>query len=188
MMQYLSLNIRITGLTFMVAFFYGLFCCVITGAEPVKRVFYARFDVQTRGYQIEKSNLLLVPAENEFRAENFSTHIITGKAQRYANVNKKISIEKRAEHDALKNLLEKKGLKSVKSKSTTVNAEASTDTVMSYEGAVELPVRILSNGYDGSYKVYSVKMEVMFAPIAFPDKWETMRLKNKVKLFFRGLF
>lgn len=157
-------------------------------SEPVKRLFYVRFDVQTKGYQVARSNIMLIPVENEFRAENFAVHVITGRATRSSHADKGISLGKRAEHDALKTLLEHKGLRSLKSKSTTLNGRAHVDTVVSYEGVVKMPGRILSTNYDSHSGVYSVKMEILFAPIAFPDNWNMMFFRNKIKKFFFDLF
>ncbi|MBF0205237.1 MAG: hypothetical protein HQK67_13280, partial [Desulfamplus sp.] len=159
-------------------------------------VYYVRFDVKSVDNRIERSNLLIVPSNNEFRQEKFTLFLISGSADYSASGAKGLDIQTRAAHNAIKNFLETNGLQSVKSQSTTVNGLAhdntlehvrtmvNDQTVVSFEGAVKLPYRMVKSSFDKEIGVYSVTIEIAFAPLAFPDKWEEMLLKYKMRSFF----
>ncbi len=166
-------------------------------------VYYVRFDVKSVDNRIERSNLLIVPSENEFRQEKFTKFIISGSADYSATDANGLDIQTRAIHNAIKNFLEENGLESVKSQSTTVRglAQDRTDfhgqtlvndqTVVSFEGAVKLPYKILSSSFNKEIGIYSVTMQLEFAPLAFPDRWKDMRFKHKIKMLlndFKSFF
>lgn len=166
-------------------------------------VYYVRFDVKSVDNRIERSNLLIVPSENEFRQEKFTTFIISGSADYSATDANGLDIQTRAIHNAIKNFLEENGLESVKSQSTTVRglAQDRTDlhgqtlvndqTVVSFEGAIKLPYKILSSSFNKEIGIYSVTIQLEFAPLAFPDRWADMRLKHKIKMLlndFKSFF
>ncbi len=150
----------------------------ITKAES--RLYYARIDIKYSDNKIEKSNFLMVPAENDFRAENFTSVFIKGTAN-FSHSIPGISIETRAEHNALKCLLEQRGLKSMKSKSSFSNNLQHNEIVMSYEGVVKLPLTIINKKMDKQKNICTLSLKIEFAPIAFPDKWSILKFKYKIK-------
>ena len=159
-------------------------------------VYYVRFDVKSVDNRIERSNLLMVPSESEFRQEKFISFVISGSADYAATGPKDMDIQTRAVHNAIKNFLEEHGLKSVKSQSTTVRglAQDRTDfhsqtmvndqTVVSFEGVIRLPYRILTSSFNKEIGIYSVTIKIDFASLAFPDKWQEMLFKHKIKILF----
>ncbi len=149
------------------------------------RIFYARIDIKYSDNRIKKSNFLMVPAENDFRAANFTYVLISGTANSAYN-SRKLSLETAAEHNAIKYLLEQYGLKSVKSRSTDINNSGHTEMVISYEGAVKLPCKILKKKFDKKKGILTITIKIAFSPIAFPDKWSMLRLKRKIYQFFRN--
>jgi len=134
--------------------------------------FYIRYDIKSSKNKITDSSLLMIPAENEFRAEKFSQIIVSGVISADSKQNQ-ISIEKMVREDSLKAILEKNGLQSVKTKDV--------DTVISYEGVIITPVKILETVYNEDQNNYSYEVQVEFSPIAFPDKWETLNMKYRIK-------
>ncbi|MEA1969605.1 MAG: hypothetical protein U9N77_15470 [Thermodesulfobacteriota bacterium] len=149
------------------------------GQSEIK-IFYARFDIKYSNNTIEKSNLLIIPAENDFRAEKFTTMIISGHAD-YSTTNAKTDIKTRAKHNAVKALLEHHGLKSLKSKSSKINNFFHNETVMSYEGAVKLPCQIVDVTFDKKHGGCRIKIKIEFAATAFPDKWRILQIKQKIE-------
>lgn len=165
--------------------------CLLSGtaasSDSEISVYYVRFDIKSANNRIERSNLLMVPAENEFRMENFTSFVISGGADYTASGKPGMAIQTRAEHNAIKNFLEIHGLESVKSQSTTVNGLAHSETVVSFEGAIRLPHRTVSSSFDADSGLYTVTIEISFAPLAFPDKWPEMQLKYKIRTLFRKM-
>ncbi|MBF0573480.1 MAG: hypothetical protein HQK69_06945 [Desulfamplus sp.] len=165
-------------------------------AEISTSIYYVRFDIKSVDNRIERSNLLMVPAEDEFRQKQFTSFVISGSADYLANGQKGVDIQTRAAHNAIRNFLEENGLESVKSQSTTVKglAHDKTDahgqtmvneqTVVSFEGAIKLPYKILSSKFNSETGIYSVTIEITFAPLAFPDKWDKMLLNHEIKMLF----
>ena len=151
-------------------------------------LYYVRFDIRSKDNRVERSNLLMIPADGEYRADKFSSHVITGSADNAQAGQKGMSLQTRAEHNAIKLFLEHHGLESVKSQSATVNGLAHTEAVVSYEGAIWLPYKRISHHFDSKDGLYTVSIEVLFAPLAFPDKWQEMALKYKINHFFRKFF
>ncbi|MBF0235905.1 MAG: hypothetical protein HQK65_23160, partial [Desulfamplus sp.] len=147
-------------------------------------LYYVRFDIKSVNNRMERSNLLMIPSDNEFRQERFSKFVISGSADYSATGIKGVNIQTRAVHNAIKNFLESNGLQSVKSQSTAVGGLAygqsmvNDQTVVSFEGAVKLPYKVIQSSFNKETGIYSVTIELTFAPLAFPDKWEDMLLKH----------
>lgn len=161
-----------------------IFYPLMVYSESGGSIYYVRFDVKSVDNRIERSNLLMVAADNEFRQENFSSFVITGSADYRATGAKGVNLETRAAHNAIRNFLESNGLQSVKSQSTSVNGLAHDQTVVSFEGAVRLPYKIVKSTFNEKTAIYSVAIELRFAPLAFPDQWEKMLFKHKIKKLF----
>ncbi len=134
--------------------------------------FYIRYDVKSSKNKIVDAALLMIPAKDEFRAEKFSQITITGVISAHPAGNSVIN-DKTVREDALKTILVKNGLTSIKTKDM--------DTIISYEGAIITPVNILNTVYNKDGDNYSCEVRVEFSPIAFPDKWETLGMKYKIK-------
>ncbi|MCK5541062.1 MAG: hypothetical protein KAI40_00095 [Desulfobacterales bacterium] len=117
----------------------------------------------------------MIPCENEFRAENFSIIQTYGAISATYNESEN-TLTKFAKENAIISLLRTNGLRSVKSKDY--------ETVVSYEGAIRTPVIILEKGMGLKNNSYFVKIQANFSPVAFPDKWETLKTKNRIKEFF----
>ena len=165
---------------------------LISQGKGVQKTYYARLDVKYTDNSIASDNLLLFPAENDFRAEKFTLVEQSGIALS-SDKETKIDLKTEAKHDAIKRLLEEKGLKSIKSKTTKTNGLYQNEVVMSYEGAVKLPCQIIDISYDTAKNQCRVKLKVAFSAIAFPDRWQSLRIKQIIKqtfnqfiLFFRS--
>ncbi|MCP4672295.1 MAG: hypothetical protein GY857_13430 [Desulfobacula sp.] len=144
---------------------------VICADEGIE-TFYIRYDVKSSKNRIVDAALLMIPAKNEFRAEKFSQITTTGVISAHPAGNGVIN-DKKIREDALKTILVKNGLQSIKTKDM--------DTVISYEGVIITPVNILKNIYNKDGDNYSYEVRLEFSPIAFPDKWETLDMKHKIK-------
>ncbi len=141
--------------------------------------YYIRYDVKSSKNKIMGDDLLMIPAKNDFRAENFSQISTTGVISA-APGESKLSVEKRIKNNSLKAILVNNGLKSVKVKDV--------DTVISYEGVIITPLNILKNTYNEEQNNYSYEVQIEFSPIAFPDKWETLNIKHRIKEIFYDFF
>lgn len=138
-------------------------------------LYYIRYDVKTSKHQIVDTNLIMIPSENEFRAEKFSIIQTYGAISATFNESEN-TLTKFAKENAIISLLRKNGLRSVKSKDY--------ETVVSYEGAIKTPVIILEKGLVEKNSSYFVKIQTNFSPVAFPDKWENLKTKSQIKKFF----
>jgi hypothetical protein len=143
-------------------------------AEPLKEIstYYIRFDLKSSSQRITDGKLTMVPAHEQFKAANFSYFPISGivpaRPQEMGQ-----SIEAKAKQNAFIQLLEQKGLKSV----TTLNY----DTIISYEGCVQMPVALFISPYDDKNKGFPYTARVLFSPLSFPDQWESLRHRFKIK-------
>jgi hypothetical protein len=149
-----------------------------TASEGIDH-YYVRYDFKSSKNQITDARLTMVPADNEFRAENFSLSQVSGVISSHGRESKP-AIEKRVKENALKHLLENKGLKSVKTHNH--------DTIVSYEGVVITPMDISILAYDDDREGYGYRARIQFCPIAFPDQWEGLNFKHKLKEFFHDFF
>ncbi|WP_139786732.1 hypothetical protein [Desulfamplus magnetovallimortis] len=154
--------------------------------NPPNNIYYVRFDIKSANNRIVRSNLLMVPAEDEFRMEKFTLFVISGDADESAHGKTGMDIQTRAEHNAIKNLLERHGLESVKTQSGSVNGLAHSETVVSFEGAVKLPYKRTKSYFDKEKRVNTVTIEILFAPLVFPDKWEDMKVRHRIKTIFKN--
>ncbi|MBF0467359.1 MAG: hypothetical protein HQK61_00495 [Desulfamplus sp.] len=168
----------------------AIFCPSLLYGKDTLPVYYVRFDIKSVDNRMARSNLLIVPSDNEFRQEGFLDFVISGSADYSATGTKGVDIQTRAAHNAIKNFLEANGLQSVKSQSTTVNGLAhgqsmvNGQTVVSFEGAVKLPYKVIQGSFNKQTGIYSVTIELSFAPLAFPDKWKDMLFRHQIKMLF----
>ncbi len=121
----------------------------------------------------------MIPAKNEFRVENFSRFSTSGIL--FASSGESVlMLEKRIREDALKSILMDKGLKSVNSKDY--------QTVISYEGVIITPLNIIKKTYNKKQNSYFYEVQGEFGAISFPENWETLGLKNRIKNYFSEFF
>ncbi len=153
--------------------------------------YYVRYDIIYVNHTITDENLLMVPAENEFRMEKFSQASIAGVISMTSGESKK-HLFSRARDQALKQLLKTRGLTSVTSENRV--------TIVSHEGVVRIPVQIVPEQKSGPEQesglvsrdgvpVFSYTAITFFAPLAFPDQWEKRKtrayIKEKIDAFFQ---
>jgi hypothetical protein len=143
------------------------------------KTYYIRYDVKSSKNSIIDDNLLMTPAKNEFRAEKFSQIIISGVISADLK-GTDVNFENKIKNDTLKSILIKNGLKSLKA--------MDYDTVISYEGVIITPVKILKTVYNEEQDIYSYEAMVEFSPIAFPDQWEKLNMKYKIKKVIYDFF
>ncbi len=143
-------------------------------SEGIDR-YYIRYDIKSGNNKITDARLTMVPANNDFRAEKFSPSQVSNIISADPGESKQ-TIDTHAKENALKHVLEQKGLKSVK----THNHE----TIISYEGMIVTPIALSVLAYDDDLGGYGYTARIQFAPIAFPDQWETLKMKYKIKALF----
>jgi len=141
--------------------------------------YYIRFDIKSSNHKITRDRLTMVPAERDYRPENFSlipvSHTVKGSPGESGHF-----LENQIKKHAFITLLEKRGLKSIH----TMN----NDTVISYEGMVCTPVDFRIGPYDENMEGYPYTANIRFAALAFPDKWETMRQEFQIKEILNDFF
>ncbi len=134
--------------------------------------YYIKYDIKSSKNKVVGDNLLMVPSKNDFRAEKFSRISVSGVISAAPGESNE-STQQRVKENALKNILVHNGLKSVKTKDY--------DTVISYEGVIMAPLTLIKNTYVEEQNEYIYEVRVDFCPIAFPDRWETLNMRHKIK-------
>ena len=163
----------------LIAVSIGLLISNLIFADEGIKNFYIRYDIKSSYNKIIDDNLMMIPAKNDFRAEKFSQILTTGVISATPGESK-ISVKERIKNNSLKTILINNGLKSVKTKDY--------DTVISYEGVIITPFNILKTTYNEKQDNYFYEAQVEFSPIAFPDKWDTLNIKHKIKEMFHDFF
>lgn len=141
--------------------------------------YYLRYDVMTSSNKIVKDNLMMVPSEDDFRAADFSWIKTSDAIFADPNDSKQV-IEKKIKENAIKSVLVKHGLKSVKTKDY--------DTVVSYEGIIMGSLQIENYHFLADMKTVTYNAEIKFAPISFPSDWEWLSFKKKVGNMFKDFW
>ncbi|MCP3943375.1 MAG: hypothetical protein GY710_18075 [Desulfobacteraceae bacterium] len=141
--------------------------------------YYVRYDIKSSKNKITDERLTMVPANKDFRVEKFSLTLVSNLIPVDFKESKQ-TINNLAKKTALKLILEQKGLKSVK----TYNHE----TIISYEGIIITPISLVTLTYDDDRGGYEYTAGIQFAPIAFPDRWENLQIKHRIKEFFHDFF
>jgi len=62
------------------------------------------------------------------------------------------------------------------------------DTILSYEGVVITPMDISIMAYDAGRGGYGYRAKIQLSPIAFPDQWEDLKFKHRLKKIFHDFF
>ena len=149
--------------------------------------YYIRYDIKSSNNRIVDSTLLMVPADSEFRSEGFTT-LWAGGMTTAVPGDSGTQLLLRARENALKQLLEQRGLKSVSTRSSVFSAQTpAMETVISYEGAFIPPIAVEQQGYGPGTESYSAVFRVRFSPIAFPDRWKWLEFKHRIKSIFQDM-
>lgn len=141
--------------------------------------YYIRFDLKSSKQRLTDGKLTMVPAYEDFRAVNFSYFPVSGIIRALPQEAPR-TIEAKAKQNAFIQLLEQKGLKSV----TTLDY----DTIISYEGCVQVPVALFISPFDDKHKGFPYTARVLFSPLSFPDQWESLHHQFKVKKLLDNFF
>lgn len=137
---------------------------------------YIRLDIRTvNGMEVE-SNLLMLPAKDDYRTTTFSAFNVEGSCPFEA----KPDTLSAAKHDAFKKLLTSFGVRSIRNTSETHSTRIHDESILSYEGFIKTPYDIVSQRYDPEKKIFSIAMEVSFAPLAYPPEWSFLYFKKKL--------
>ncbi len=145
--------------------------------------FYLRSDLKTVNGIVKETNLLMVPADDDFRKKKYKFYLITGQAGSDATPN----VLSAAKHNAFSNLLVEKGVKSIYSMSESTNTAQHDETILSYEGYIKSGYTVSNLGYIDSNSTYTVEIEVWFAPIAYPSEWTMYYFKKKLSDIARNV-
>jgi hypothetical protein len=141
--------------------------------------YYIKYDIKSSKNRLVDDNLLMVPSKNDFRTEKFSQILISGVISADPGESNEAT-QQRIKENALKNILVNNGLKSVKTKDN--------DTVISYEGVIMTPLTLKKNTYLEERNEYAYEVRVDFCPIAFPDRWEKLNMKHRIKEMVNDFF
>lgn len=141
--------------------------------------YYIRFDLKSSSQRITDGKLTMVPVHEEFRAAKFSCFPISGIIPAPPQEATQ-AIEVKVKQNAFIQLLEQNGLKSV----TTFNY----DTIISYEGCVQMPISLFISPYDDTNKGFPYTARVLFSPLNFPDQWESLHRRFKIKKLLDNFF
>ena len=169
------MNIVNHNITLIVFLFIFVFISYDLSASE-SSLYYVRYDYKTRNGLLVESNLLMIPAKEEFRIKSFMKYRITGKAL----VSEKSDPLSAAKQDALKNILQSFGIKSIHNKSISDQTNHNEETVLSYEGLIKTPYYILNQGFTDNSNHYEVEMDIFFSPITYPSDWSFNYFKKKL--------
>nr|WP_321404135.1 hypothetical protein [uncultured Desulfobacter sp.] len=158
-----------------------LICLKPLVAEDLNEIstYYIRFDLKSSNHRISDGKLTMVPDHDTFRAANFSFFPVSGIISALPQESVR-TIETKIKQNAFIQLLEQKGLKSVK----TFN----NDTIISYEGCVQLPIALYISPYDVEKKGFPYSAKILFSPLSFPDQWESLHRRFKFKELLDNFF
>jgi hypothetical protein len=138
-------------------------------------VYYIRLDQKSRNGVYETDSLTMVPADEDYRRLSFKKFVIKGRI----NAASKTDPLTAAKHDALERLLLKEGIKSIRNKSQRDMDNTYEESVISYEGYIRTPYRILNQGYSKDGALFNIDMDADFAPISYPPEWSFRYIRKK---------
>ena len=150
---------------------------------PKTSEYYLRSDVKTENGIVIETNILMVPADADYRMKQYNLFLITGYAERGAAPD----VMSAARHNAFSNLLIEKGIKSIHNMSESINTTQHDETVLSYEGYIKSGYTITNQGYTENNSTFTVEIEVWFAPIAYPSEWSMYYFKKKLSDITRNV-
>ena len=176
-LQKLSLNKQLKGAFYIKTLFFLVFFINILPAYGAQTsTMYLRSDTKTSNGVIIESNLLIVPAEDDFRIKKFNCYSISGSAVPDA----KPDVLSAAKHNAFLNLLLSQGVKSVANRSELKNSSPYEESVLSYEGFIKSAYTITKQGYNSNKTEFIIEIDVLFAPMAYPSEWSFYYFKKKL--------
>ena len=143
-----------------------------TKGRNATEIYYIRLDMTSSNHKIIDQRLTMVPAQNDYRAEAFSVQSVSQTITADRQVSDH-TLENLAKREAFMEILEQNGLKSVSTLDHT--------TVISYEGMVRTPIDLQIGPYEEALAGYSFSAQTRFAPVAFPDRWESMKKDFQIK-------
>lgn len=146
-------------------------------------VLYLRADTKTANGIVVESNLLVVPADNDFRIKAFNCYTINGQAKNDATPDALSA----AKHNAFLNLLLLKGIKSINNKSELKQSHQYDESILSYEGFLKSDYTITKKKYTADGGELLLELEVWFAPIAYPPEWSFYYFKKKLYDLMRNV-
>ena len=152
-------------------------------SSDVNTDYYLRSDVKTENGIIIEANLLMVPADTDFRKKKYIRFVASGKA----DINARPDPVSAAKHDALNKLVIANGVKSIKSASTSVNSIQHEESILSYEGFIKSPYAVSHQGYTDNGSKYALEIEVWFSPVAYPSEWSFYYFKKKLSDITRNV-
>ncbi len=147
-------------------------------------IYYVRLDQKIANGTYHTEAMSMIPADEDYRRLAFKTRRITGR----------VTTESKPEpltdaiHDAISQLLLQSGTQSVRNKTAKDTQSTHEESVVSYEGYIRTPYRIIAQGYSKNGAEYSADIEVDFASMAYPKEWTFRFLIWKIRDGFATLF
>jgi hypothetical protein len=138
-------------------------------------VYYIRLDQKIKNGVYETDSLTMVPGDEDYRRLSFRKLIIKGRINPVSKTDPLTA----AKNDALERLLLKEGVKSIRNKSQRDMDNTYEESVISYEGYVRTPYKILAQGYSKDGALFNIDMEVDFAPMSYPPEWSFRHIRKK---------
>ena len=141
--------------------------------------YYIRLDHSFTSQTFINDHVTMVPAENEFRGDHFSLVLMDGTLHGDPRTSPH-RVEALVKKEIFTKVLLSQGLKSVYS--------LNQNTTVSYEGVVLCPINITIAAYENSLGGFPYTANIKFSPIAFPDKWDTLRQHYNIKKILNDFF
>jgi hypothetical protein len=171
-MPEIAIRICLMGMTCLL---WGAGCPEIPalGTPGPIRTYYVRYDLTTLNHRLAEENLIMIPAEQDFRAESFSV-IFVDCVIPLTPKESENDRAARARDVALKHLLKTQGLPSVSAQDLA--------TILSYEGFIRTPIQILGmHTREDSPGAVHYTARVQFAALAFPDRWQGLETRSLIQ-------
>ncbi len=148
----------------------------VDGATENGAVYYIRLDQKSRNGTYVTDALTMVPADEDYRRSAFRKMSVSGQILA-ASITDPLSA---ARNDAYERLLIQEGTKSIRSKTRRDTGSSLEESVVSYEGYVLTPHTVTSQEYSKDGTVFTVTMDVDFAPMALPPEWSFRYVRKKI--------
>ncbi len=167
-------------LAFLVFILLGfMFCFYPSAAGPANTpstIYYIRLDQKIRNGTYVTDALTMSPAEDDYRRLSFKHLSIQGRILTVSIPDPMTA----ARNDAYERLLLTQGTRSIRARTQRDRDGSLDESVVSYEGYVRIPHTVTAQGYSKDGAVFTVEMNVEFAPMAYPPQWSFRSLKKKI--------
>jgi hypothetical protein len=160
---------------FAIFFYIGAKADELQNADP-SSVYYVRLDQKIVNGTYVTDSLTMVPADGDYRMLPFKRHVVTGNVVAASKADTLTA----AKHNAMERLLITEGTKSVRSISEKDTKSTYEENVASYEGYILIPYRVQNGRYSKDGTVFSIDIEIDFAPLSYPPEWSYRFFKKKV--------